>query len=112
MYELNYYYLGRSENAEPYVHRFLGCSLVIFLKVRSMWQLYKLRCSSQLSYLRDLLIFGHSARSKQYEVPRRYREVGKQTFFVQGIVDWNLVPTKVRLFSSLNAFRERCTGVQ
>lgn len=102
------YGLGRFDSTESYLQRFLGCTLDTFLKVRSMCYIYKLAASTQPSYLRDFLVCGHSSRSVQYVVPRFDRAVGKKTIFVQGIIDWNLIPVRIRMASSLNVFRERC----
>lgn len=67
------YGLKRYDSKETYLERLLGCSLDSFLKFRSMCFLYKLDCSTQPSYLRDLLFCG------QLVIPRFELGVGKKT---------------------------------
>lgn len=104
------YGLKRYDSAETYIDRFLGCSLDTFLKVRSMCTLYKLDCCGQPTYLRDLLVHGQSSRSAHFVIPPFDLAVGKKTLFVQGLTDWNLIPMRTRMGSSLNVFRKRCTA--
>lgn len=102
------YGLGRYDSTDGYVTRFLGCSLDMFLKVRAMSFLYKLDCSGQPAYLRDLLLRGQSIRSMQLVIPRSELAIGRKTLFVQGLLDWNSIPTRIRMCSSINVFQRQC----
>lgn len=102
------YGLRRFDRTDAYIVRFLGSTLDTFLKVRSMSFLYKLSCSGQPAYLKDLLIAGHSSRSLQYRAPRSGLAIGRNTLFGQGLADWNSIPVRIRMVNSMNAFRNGC----
>ena len=103
------YGLGRFESSLAYVDRFLGCSLDTFLKVRSMCFLHKIYWSGKPEYLRELLLSGVSARSMQLRIPHFDLALGKKTFFVQGLIDWNSIPANIRTIRSIQVFKNRCT---
>lgn len=105
------YGLKRFDSTESFVHRFLGCSLDTFFKVRAMSFLYKLDCLGQPAYLKDILFRGQSNRSRQLVIPRSELAVGRKTLFVQGLIDWNSIPVRTRMVNSLNIFRKACVDL-
>ncbi len=70
--------------------------------------LYRLDCSGQPAYLKDLMFHGRSSRTVQLVVPRFEMARCKKTLFVQGIIDWNSIPARIRMVNSSSLFRERC----
>jgi len=102
------YVYGRYESTETYLERFLGCSVDTFLKIRSMCFLYKLDCSGQPTYLKDLIFRGQSSRSVQLVIPSFELAVGKKSLFVQGLIDWNSIPVRMRMVNSMKVFQKRC----
>lgn len=100
---------GRYDGADRKIICFLGCSLDIFLKVRAMMFLYRLDRSKEPAYLCDLLQRGPSVRSKQFIIQRSDLQIGKKTLFVKGLVEWNVVPLRIKNGSSVNVFRSQCT---
>lgn len=103
------YGLKWNDSTESYIVRLLGSSLDTFLKVRCMCFLYKLDRSGQPAYLKNLLRLGQSSRSMQFIIPRFQLAVGSKTLFGQGLMDWNLIPVKVRMVNSVSVFRKNCT---
>ena len=69
---------------------------------------FRLIDSGRPSYLSSFLVRGRSVRSAQFAVPQFDLAVGKKTLFVQGIIDWNLIPVKIRMASSVKIFRDQC----
>lgn len=102
--------LGRYKCTESYLGRFLGYSLDTFLYVRSMCFLYKLECSSKLTYLKYLLFHGQFSRSVQLVITRFEVGVCKKSLFVQGLIDWNSKPVRARLMCFDNDVRNYLTG--
>lgn len=110
MTSIRYVYdLGRYDSAEQKINTFLGCSLDIFLKLRAMTFLYRLKCSKEPAYLQDLLQRGQSVRSRQFVILRSDLDIGKKTLFVKGLVEWNVIPLRIKCCSSVNVFRSQCT---
>lgn len=95
---------GKYDSISTVADRFLGFGLVDHLKFRSMSFMYRLTGSDMPSYLRDLIIRGHSDRTRQLVVPRLNN--GK-FLFSQGIVDWNALPVVVRNSGTYDLFRRR-----
>jgi hypothetical protein len=70
--------------------------------------MYRLIGSGRPMYLFDGLQFGRSARIFMLIIAIHRTSAGTSSFFVQGAMLWNGLPTAVRRESNLRRFRNEC----
>lgn len=100
------YGLRRHVDVSSHAIRFIGCPLLDFLKFRDMAFLYNLIRTKSPRYLSDLIKINHASRTKQAEIPIADAML-RDTIFGKGLVDWNLLPVRIRTSSSRELFRKR-----
>lgn len=99
------YGLRRYDSTNGNVVLFLGCSLETFLKTRSMTFLLRLISSGKPAHLREFSRYGQSSRSMQLVFPRSELSIGRKMLFVQGLLDWNAMPSRIRMSTSIDVFK-------
>lgn len=98
--------IRRRGSTSEHVNRILGCSILEFLKYRSLILVFKLLIDKLPSYLFDNL--HQSRRSSLLIIPRHTTSQYNKSFFVHVVSEFNRLPNGVKQSGSLASFKRRC----
>lgn len=100
--------LGRFSSVSHLQHRLLGCPFEKFGQMRSCLFIFNLATTRLPGYLFNKLEAFRSNRSRKYKLPRFHTSRYGKSFFVRGVIEWNLLPNDLTLERSFVAFRRKC----
>ena len=96
----------RWDHISSYVHKFLGCSFLNFVKFRNLILFFHIIKNGFPFPLVNKFEFLRSTRNPQIFIPRIYRLSFERSFVVRIARCWNYLPYELRIFShSNNVFR-------
>lgn len=98
--------IGRRDSTDEFINRILGCSLMDFLKYRSLVMVFKLVMKEAPQYL--LRSIKPSTRSNQLIIPQHSTTQYNKSFFVKAVSRYNLLPNSVKCSQSLATFKIGC----
>jgi hypothetical protein len=102
------YSISRFRHISPFANRILGVPLNTYYCFRMCCAMYRLVRSGCPGYLFDVLQFGQSSRLFNLITPVHRTASWASSFFVQGSVLWNSLPSIVRREVRVGRFREEC----
>lgn len=98
--------IRRRGSISEHLYRILGCSIMEFLKFRSIVCIFKLLAEKSPGYLYNN--FQPSRRSSLLIIPRHTSSQYNKSFFVKAVSEFNLLPNAIKQTSSLASFKRRC----
>lgn len=97
--------IRRRGSTSEHLHRILGCSIMEFLKYRSI-SIFKLLADKLPGYLHDNLY--QSRRSSLLIIPRHTSSQYNKSFFVDVVSEFNMLPNAMKRASTLSSFKRLC----
>jgi hypothetical protein len=102
------YGISRRQHISIFTNKILGAPLDVYYSLRMCCSMFTLINSGRPGYLFDELQFGRSRRLFNIIVPAHRTAARASSFFVQGAIIWNGLPSEVRRVGSIGKFREGC----
>jgi hypothetical protein len=102
------YSISRFQHISPFANKILGVPLDTYYSFRVCCAMFRLIKSGCPGYLFDMLQFGQSSRLFNLITPVHRTASRASSFFVQGAILWNSLPSSVRREVSVGRFREEC----
>jgi hypothetical protein len=102
------YGVSRYQHISQYTNRILGVPLDTYYSYRMCCAMFKLIRTGGPRYLFDRIRFGQSSRLFNLITPAHRTAARASSFFVQGAILWNGLPSSVRRENSVGRFREGC----
>jgi Reverse transcriptase (RNA-dependent DNA polymerase) len=102
------YSVPRYQHISQFTNRILGVPLDTYYSYRICCMMHKLIRTGGPRYLFEELQFGHSIRLFNLITPAHRTASRASSFFVQGAILWNGLPSSVRREYSVGRFKEGC----
>lgn len=99
------YNLNRYSRVSHLQANLVGCNFSKFCKYRSCVLLHRIIRSRLPHYLYEKLIPFRNTRTQSYVIPNHNSFYYSQSFFARGIVNWNSLPTSIKLVISKYTFK-------
>lgn len=100
--------LNRFSRVSHLQYRLIGCPFEKFGEMRSCLFLFNILTTKQPGYLFNKLEPFRSNRSRKFRISRYKTARYGRSFFVRGVMTWNLLPNNLTLEKSYIAFRRKC----